>query len=60
MDQFYGKMRVQYAPLLKDVPPFTVGPQLWTYDKETDCWTSGSYSFLKMVCTPLPEGAPES
>lgn len=50
---FNGRMLVQLAPSVKDVPPFVEGPCDWIYDPETNMWYSDTHSYSANVCTPL-------
>ena len=50
---FYGRMLVQLAPSVKDVPPFVEGPCDWIYNPETNVWLSKTNAYSSDVCTPL-------
>ena len=53
---FHGRMLVQLAPDVKDLPPFIEGPCDWFYDPDKQMWCSDQHSYKETVCTPLFDG----
>ena len=50
---FNGRMLVQLAPKVKDVPPFVVGPCDWIYVPTDKKWYADAHAYSEDVCTPL-------